>query len=315
MRKLFLFFFLLACTSICLHAQSVAINETSDLAHHSAILDVQSISKGMLLPRMTKEQRELIAGPATGLMVYQTNAGAGLYYYDGSSWQRLSTGLLPENLWTANGSHIFNANSGNVGIGVNNPQAKLEISSVAGSPNLLLSNSSGSQLLLRKNTGTGSFNQMILTSDGLSMDINTSSYVTNPDGSVISSISQVARLGGAYAIEARGPVNAIGEVNNTSRTGNANLTPTAYGVVASNATIYASTGNFTCVWNAVSKRYEITISGESYYYQNYITCITPAGGSISRFKTDSSGGKLLVYMYDTAGALAQGNFHFITYKP
>lgn len=315
MRKLFFSVYFFAFSSLALFAQSVAINESGDLAHHSSILDVQSVSKGLLIPRMTKSQRELIAGPATGLMVYQTNGGAGFYYFDGADWQRLSTGLLPENLWTANGSHIFNANTGNVGIGANNPQAKLEITSATDSPNLLLSNNSNNQILLRKNIGAGTYNQVILSSNGLTLDINTSSFVTNPDGTAMSSIAQIARFGGTYAVESRGALNAMGEVNNTSKTGNANLTPTAYGMVASNATIYASTGNFTCTWNSVSKRYEIAISGESYYFQNYITCVTPAGGSISRFRTDSASGKLLVYLYDSAGTAVQANFHFITYKP
>ncbi|MEY3367218.1 MAG: hypothetical protein RI973_373 [Bacteroidota bacterium] len=41
----------------------------------SAILEVQSTEQGFLLPRMTKAQRDAIANPATGLMIYNTATG------------------------------------------------------------------------------------------------------------------------------------------------------------------------------------------------------------------------------------------------
>jgi hypothetical protein len=58
----------------------------------SAALDVQSTTQGMLVPRMTEAQRNLIATPATGLMVYQTDVTAGFYFYNGSAWTSLSGG-------------------------------------------------------------------------------------------------------------------------------------------------------------------------------------------------------------------------------
>lgn len=54
--------------------------------HASAKLDVNATDKGFLPPRMTATQRENIPNPAAGLMVYQTDATAGLYYYSGSAW-------------------------------------------------------------------------------------------------------------------------------------------------------------------------------------------------------------------------------------
>jgi hypothetical protein len=52
----------------------------------SAKLDVSSTSKGFLPPRMTSLQRTGISSPASGLMVYQTDGTAGLYYYGSSGW-------------------------------------------------------------------------------------------------------------------------------------------------------------------------------------------------------------------------------------
>jgi len=56
----------------------------------SSLLEIQSISKGLLISRMTKTQRDAIASPATGLLIYQTNSTPGFYYYGSSSWLALS---------------------------------------------------------------------------------------------------------------------------------------------------------------------------------------------------------------------------------
>ncbi|MGB1270411.1 MAG: hypothetical protein ACPG45_11815, partial [Flavobacteriaceae bacterium] len=58
----------------------------------SAALDITSTSSGLLIPKMTQAQRIAIASPATGLLVYQTNATAGFYYYDGSVWATFGGG-------------------------------------------------------------------------------------------------------------------------------------------------------------------------------------------------------------------------------
>jgi len=59
--------------------------------HPSAELEVKSSTKGFLPPRMTNAERNSIAAPATGLLIYQTDAVAnnpvGLYFYDGTAWR------------------------------------------------------------------------------------------------------------------------------------------------------------------------------------------------------------------------------------
>ena len=40
---------------------------------------------------MTKNQRDAIAAPATGLLIYQTNSTPGFYYYSGTAWAAVST--------------------------------------------------------------------------------------------------------------------------------------------------------------------------------------------------------------------------------
>lgn len=51
----------------------------------TAILDLSSITRGFLPPRMTTSQRDLIIRPATGLVIYNTSTGV-LNFYNGSVW-------------------------------------------------------------------------------------------------------------------------------------------------------------------------------------------------------------------------------------
>jgi len=70
-----------------INAQSVSINTTGATANSSSILDVSSTAKGVLFPRMTKAQKNAIATPATGLLVYQAGPDSvGFHYYSGSQW-------------------------------------------------------------------------------------------------------------------------------------------------------------------------------------------------------------------------------------
>jgi len=57
----------------------------------SSLFEMKSTSKGLLISRMTKNQRDAIAIPATGLLIYQTNSTPGFYYYDGSKWTAVSS--------------------------------------------------------------------------------------------------------------------------------------------------------------------------------------------------------------------------------
>lgn len=70
---------------------SVGINTDGSTADASALLDVKSTTQGVLVPRMNAAQRGLISTPATGLLVYQTDAPAGFYFYNGTAWTSLSS--------------------------------------------------------------------------------------------------------------------------------------------------------------------------------------------------------------------------------
>ncbi len=84
---------------------NVGIGTSSPSA--SALLDISSTSKGILIPRMTSSQRNAISSPTTGLLIFQTDAPTDFYYYNGSSWTSLtepnwtSAGTIQSVGWTA----------------------------------------------------------------------------------------------------------------------------------------------------------------------------------------------------------------------
>lgn len=93
-RSLFRFLLglMLLSSGLTVQAQNgaVGINTDGSQADGSALLDVKSTTQGVLVPRMTAQQRGLIGSPATGLLVYQTDGTAGFYFYNGTTWTSLS---------------------------------------------------------------------------------------------------------------------------------------------------------------------------------------------------------------------------------
>jgi uncharacterized protein (TIGR02145 family) len=67
------------------------------LKDRSAVLELESTSKGFLPPRLTIEKKNSISNPATGLLVYCTdNISYGeLQYYDGTKWVNMMGFVSP----------------------------------------------------------------------------------------------------------------------------------------------------------------------------------------------------------------------------
>ena len=80
-----------AVTSTLAQDNNVGIGTTTPDA--SAILDVESTEKGMLIPRLNTLQRLGIATPAEGLLVYDTDVDCFFYFSAASSsWENLCSG-------------------------------------------------------------------------------------------------------------------------------------------------------------------------------------------------------------------------------
>lgn len=115
---------LTANTLITDNGAGVAINTSNALPNSSALLDMVSTNKGVLIPRMTTAERTAIATPATGLLVFD-NSIKSFWFYNGTAWNELVTS--GSSMWGLNGNDIYNNNTGNVGIGTDAPLNKLQV--------------------------------------------------------------------------------------------------------------------------------------------------------------------------------------------
>jgi len=76
------------CISFCLLTNviaQIAVNTDGSAANASAMLDVKSSNKGVLIPRISTAQRNAIVSPAPGLFVFDSTERT-LYMFDGIQW-------------------------------------------------------------------------------------------------------------------------------------------------------------------------------------------------------------------------------------
>ncbi len=106
MKKITMLLMVAIWLSVSMYGQ-VAINTDGSAADPSAILDVKSTTSGFLAPRMTEVQRDAIASPAAGLLIYCTDCanGAGFYFNstEGSSnWSKIGSGTVATSVTVSN---------------------------------------------------------------------------------------------------------------------------------------------------------------------------------------------------------------------
>jgi len=120
--------FIVVINNMSLFAQNVAITDDDAYSvNSSAMLDVKSTTKGMLVPRLTTAQRTAVASPATGLLVFDTDAGS-FYFYNGSAWVNLTSGNASGILgYTAPDKVYLNDVNDKFGVGTIAPKNKLDI--------------------------------------------------------------------------------------------------------------------------------------------------------------------------------------------
>ena len=112
-------------------AQSVGINTDGSIPPVSAMLEVKSTNKGILIPRIALTSTDVaapITAPVASLLIYNTaNAGSGTtavtpgyYYWSGSSWVRMLTGSSLS-AWSLTGNSGTNPATNFIGTTDNQP--------------------------------------------------------------------------------------------------------------------------------------------------------------------------------------------------
>ena len=117
-----LIFLLFLASGINLSAQ-VGINTDGTTPDNSAMLDVKSTTSGMLVPRMTTIQRNAIASPAPGLLVFCTD---NYFYYSNQGTAASPNWVMVNSKW-APVSLGISYMGGNVGIGTTVPGYNLDV--------------------------------------------------------------------------------------------------------------------------------------------------------------------------------------------
>ncbi|MCC3155625.1 hypothetical protein LJ737_00140 [Hymenobacter sp. 15J16-1T3B] len=138
---------LLLLTPLAARAQSGSVGIGTTTPDNSAALEVRSDSKGLLLPRLTQQQRNAIQAPATGLLIYQTDNAPGVYQFNGTAWlpvsgaaDNLGNHTATQNLNLGTNQLVGNggtaglsiSNAGGMGIGTTSPGGRLQVNTNTG---------------------------------------------------------------------------------------------------------------------------------------------------------------------------------------
>jgi hypothetical protein len=120
MEKFVLSLILFLLVSMISYAQ-VGINTDNSVPDPSAMLDVKSTTKGLLVPRMTIAERNAISSPAKGLLVFCLDNNQ---YFSNKGTPALPNWVMVSSQWMNNGNNLY-FNSGYVGIGLTAPSSLL----------------------------------------------------------------------------------------------------------------------------------------------------------------------------------------------
>src|SRR5258705_1138139 len=91
MKKISAIIIFTCCMSAAAFSQNISVSTDGSAADNSAMLDIKSTTRGLLIPRLTATQKNAIAAPATGLLIFQTDGTTGFYYFNGNAWVPLAS--------------------------------------------------------------------------------------------------------------------------------------------------------------------------------------------------------------------------------
>ena len=112
-------------------------------------------NQGVTVPQFTTAFINSMTSQPKGTVVFDSDINL-MKYWNGSAWVNLTSGSSGGSGWFGNGNHLENTNTGNVGIGVVNPTAKLAIEGTDSNGSLSIK---GSQVTSHFNYPQGFFQE------------------------------------------------------------------------------------------------------------------------------------------------------------
>jgi hypothetical protein len=122
MKKIYFIIVILLLNSSLLFSQ-VAVNTDGSAPDNSAMLEVKSTTKGMLIPRMTLTERNGIINPANGLLIFCTSDNQ---YYSNKGTPTVPNWVMVSSQWLFTGSDIY-FSGGKVGLSKSSPAYSLDV--------------------------------------------------------------------------------------------------------------------------------------------------------------------------------------------
>lgn len=140
----------------------------------------------------------------------------------------------------------------------------------------------------------------------------TAVYATNSPAGTRAELATVD-----HAAEFTGDIHLSGDMTKAYATGTSDIPlPIAFGFINSNGSVATGTPNFSAVWSTTNSQYEILIDDEEYFFNEYVTIVTPISSPGLTTRTNSRSGRLVVALDDRSGTnRVQASFSFVVYKP
>lgn len=351
--KTIIFLLLTVVIGVNLYSQTGSVGIGTTTPNNSAALDIQSTTKGVLIPRMSSVQRSAISSPATGLLVYDITTNS-FWFKSTVDWVELTDTL--NSVWKKNGNNAYVNVPGNAGIGTTSPQFHLDINKP--NPSIGFTDS-------QTNEFSGS-----ISGNSTKLNINAARVLVGqgtPGDLLLQTNSFLAAAGNvgigtstpAYKLDVNGDVRMQGDLNISTgnvgigmtspvdklavngsvivsnfikrpSTGNANLVPISYGIVNSNGDVVGGTGNFAAIDITVLgaiQAYKVDINNVSVNLNTDVIIVTPFnpvdGANLTTTVLSPSvmgfpGGGFLVVFRLAEGSnplISRSNFSFMVFRP
>jgi hypothetical protein len=322
------------------YCQNVAIGNSGSNPDASAMLDIQSNSKGLLIPRLTTAQRIAIVSPATGLLVFDTNTGS-FWFRKSTGWEELVDASTTH--WEEVGSNDLRTRNGGT-VTISGPGAPFGSAKLNVADHAATVNTHESILSLTRSTSGTAANGIGGTIDFYNELSNGSFFPTGKiihesvnvtPGNYASSFEFLTAASGFLTtqlyvgptsvgigtstpslfskFDVAGSINTSGKVTRAAVTGLANLVPLCYGIVDDEGNIVSGTGNFTLL-RTNTGTYSISNADID---PNSVIIATPRSSGVvsARFATSfPDTGATYIFMFNASGTLANYGFQFVIYK-